>query len=504
MRKVVAAIIALFLLALLCVSCKDTPEAPSGYYKETQSLVAPTSAAKVELAGYSFVSFLDGGLVKVERKESDVTLYGVIDVASGDLLFDVRYTDIAVSGDFFLLTPASGSEKCSIAYRDGTILRETDEAPSAIHDIGDGRVSVTERAHSYVLEKSGNEPMRSSFLPVDCIFSSCGNYILAFDNASGTYFVFDARTGQSVLVLSTPASSAMYVYYVGGDEFITITDTDVDSLDDYTIALTLTEDITYFIKQTVRSYTIGTKVPRTIETGEYIHELATPYALNYSRAEREAYPLREGYFALASYVRDADKHSDGQLRFAVTDRTLLPLTDRLPEGISPLRTAVDGRVVSGVESNTIYVFDEELRTLRAFTDAHYESVGYNDGVIVATKQLESGQFRYGAMDLEGNLIAEFKYTYMSRFMSGKAVAVRGGQAYLIDKSGNETYLSDERYPAHWDGYYAVMTDGRISLVSYAGDALTLSAYQSIRDVKREGSTLYVALDVGEGVTEVYR
>ena len=74
---------------------------------------------------------------------------------------------------------------------------------------------------------------------------------------------------------------------------------------------------------------------------------------------------------------------------------------------------------------------------------------------------------------------------------------------MIDTSGSIRYVGDYTFPYYWDGFYEVWQGGAVGLVSWDGVTLLPTSFTGIKDVKRYGGEVFVALSVSDR-TEVYR
>jgi len=497
MKKIIAFIVLILGLSVAAASCKESTT--GDFYNETTSYVQPTTAQKADLMGYAYDQMLNRGLVRVSETTDDVTLYGVIDTNNAALVFTPQYSDVTMYGDFLLLSPPEGEATYTVAYLDGTVLKTLTQRPT-VEDIGGGLVSLSDADYAYVFKKNGAELLTSHIFTSTYSFTCCGDYILAYDERSGAYFIFNALTGVLSHRLFPSTNETLSVHYAGGNDFIAVRGAMVTETDNYTVAVVQAEQ-TLYMKQTVSRVTVGNKQEHIIPFDGFLCVLENKYSFGTTEEERETYPLQDGYFTTGVYVAE-NKVSRGDIQYAIADKNLTALTN-MPQGIRPDRSAVDGYVLSGNQTTAIYVFDEKLAPLLTLSDRVYESVRYSDGAITAAYiDSETKRVLYGAFDLEGNLLIEFKYSYISEFLSGKAVAVREGKAYVIDKAGNETYVGENALPYYWYGFYEMTENTRIGIASFDGTTLIPASYRDLAGVTRQGEKVYVALRIGN-VVDLY-
>lgn len=75
------------------------------------------------------------------------------------------------------------------------------------------------------------------------------------------------------------------------------------------------------------------------------------------------------------------------------------------------------------------------------------AAAYNSGMIIASKQNANGDIVYGAYNLDGQRVADFKYTSIDPFLGYYTIAVNNGKAVLLSKDGKEVEkMSDNSVP----------------------------------------------------------
>lgn len=499
MKKLFAILCALIALTLIAFGCKDKPQETEGYYRLFASHIAPTSAEKTDLFGYTFESFLSRGYVLISTTQEDNTLYGVVDAEENTLLFEPIYADVKMVGDFFLLSPGSDNGGYRVASRKGTILSNTPEEP-VIEDIGQGYVSVATGSRSIVYDANGAEALASNLMNADYEYTACGNFMIACDSVKGNYQVFNLHTGEVKLSLYPAAGTTISLYYAGGNDFIAIYDVESDSEGNYDYTMQFGDGSTAHLKQTIYRMTIGVESNHILPIGSFVASLTSRYSFGKTEADREIYPLQDGYFTMGIY-NVTDKVADGSIRYVVTDASLNVLAE-LPDGIRPDTFATDGYFLSGLQSSSVRLYNEKLENVLTFSDGPYHSAVLSDGVIVLCK-LINGTPLYSAVDTNGSTLINYKYSYLSAFISGKAIGVRDRKSYLVGKDGSEVYLADNAYPYYWDGYYERTENGRIGLNSYNGTLLIPASYEAVESYTRSGDTVYVAMKIGNAV-DVYK
>jgi len=109
----------------------------------------------------------------------------------------------------------------------------------------------------------------------------------------------------------------------------------------------------------------------------------------------------------------------------------------------------------------------------------YAAIGdFCDGLAAVRKVDEDGNDNWGYIDVTGKVVIPPEYDSARDFSDGFAVAGKGDEAYLLDKSGGRVLLPG--YPASFTGGIAMIyQDDKISLVDTTGKVLKiLEGYES--------------------------
>ena len=423
-----------------------------------------------------------------------------MDANENKLLFPPENGEVELIGGFFLLSPGSDAGEYRVASSNGTILFSAPERPE-VADVGQGYVSVASGNKSIVYNADGEEALPLSSLDENWVYAACDNFMLAANALRGFYQIFNLHTGEMKWALYPEESTVISVYYAGGNDFIIVYDKEVAYDQDYDVRLQISEGDSLYMKQTVSRITIGVDTPRSVSVNGYIASLTNKYAFGKTEKDRQAYLLNDGYFTMGIY-NVTDKVADGTIRYVVTDQVLNVLTE-LPDGIRPdSGSTTDGYFLSGLQSPNVRLFNDRLESILTFSDGPYHSAFLSEDVIILSK-LSNGAVVYTAFDREGGTILDHNYSYLSEFISGKAIGVREGESYLVGKDGKEEYLSEDPLPNWWDGYYEYREGDRVGLRSYNGTTLTPADYETVDNYTRHGDTVYVAMKIGNAV-DVYK
>lgn len=489
--------LSVFILLFLLCSCQKGEEA-AGYYS-VRSLRKPLTAARaISLGDYAFVSFLERGLIEVSAEQDGNTFFGVMD-EKGTLVVPALYTSIEMEGDFLLATGNLENSLYTVFNRKGEILYRSD-SPLSIQDVGEGCVAIADSGaeRSYVISDK-REDLLGAALDQTYRYSVCGDYIVAQSTKRYKSFVFERRTG-GVLLSFYGSSTLQYdVAYMGGKDFIVLRNEVVSSEKDCTVALRYGDGY-YYLKQTVTRYTIGVSTPRTLVLGKHISSVSDRYSFGVTQEAREVYPLKEGYYSV-SYYKTEGKVADGSFAYYLGDSSLKEVKT-LPEQVSPYLSMVEGIAAVDAPSGNVYLVNDKLDLLAVIEDAVYQNVVYSGGVLTVSKVV-NGERKIGGFDLSGREVIPFEYNYISEFVGGKAVATKGGKAYIVDSAGNALYLTEKDYPMNWDGFYEKEQNGKIGLCSFSGSELLSVSFDALCGVKRYGGEVFVALSQGNDV-RVYR
>ena len=498
LKKAFLVLCALVLVAVCAVSCKKTKSIEECYLS-VPARHALHSSVKLSLNGASFHSFLNRGLIKVSDQKDGNPVYGVMNDA-GETILPTEYTSLYSLGDFLV---AEGGEVVSRHYvfsLKGTLLYTSDDAVE-VKDVGDGYFAVSDGENCSIYNQKGENVLPGTRLDATYAYSACGDFILAKSATKGTTFVFHALTSNILFSFFDNETTKHLVAYVGGNDFIVVKSEETNS-SDYDVALTRGgESGVVYYKQTVRRYTSGVATPTTLEIDRFIVQVTNKYTVGLTEQDRENFALKSGYQGVGYYVTDG-KSATGALSYYIGDSGLKQVR-ALPEGVSPWMTFIDGTAVASSSSGAIVFFNQNGEVTGKIEDAVYQNVVFSGEVVTASKMTESGVVRLGAFDKKGNLVLPFEYSYISSFVGDKAVASKGGKAYLVTASGAETYIGDYSMPHYFDGFYQVQSGSFVGANSFDGVALIAPSYQSFEDVRRYGDSVYVALSIGS-VTDVYR
>ena len=498
-KKVLLILLALILVALSALSCRKK-EAQEGFFTSISSRPALTSSAQVSLQGYTFDGFLSRGLIRVREVRDDGTYYGVLS-GTGEIVVPVSYTLLEMTestGDFIVAEGGEESSKYHVFSMEGRLLYTSDHTIE-VTDVGSGYFSVAEESNSYLFDGDGANALPGTLLDSTFSYSVCGDFILARSASKGRTFVFHARRSDTLLSFFDSETMNYLVSYSGGNDFIVVKTEKTDGAA-YDVVIDRGEGPTYY-KQTVRRYTIGLADPVTLSPGRFIVKIYNAYSIGQTAATRETYALKEGYQGVAYYVTEGRKAS-GALNHYIADGSLREIKS-MPYGVSALITPVDGIAAATNSQGVIFFFDENADVVGRIDDAVYQNVVFSGEIVTASKVTENGVIRLGGFDRSGRMVIPFEYSYISAFVGGKAVASKGGKAYLVTTDGREEYVGNYLMPHYFDGFYEVYRDGRIGATSFDGVVLIPPTYQNFTAVSRYQNVVYVAVTLGT-VTDVYR
>ncbi len=496
MKKFFAAIFTLLILSASLFAC--SPKKAGGFYVPFSSYAAATSAVRFRPKDGTFDSVLCEDRVSVCKNTDESKTYGVASVSTGDIVIPIQYESISADGDFFLAGSNLSDDSLFIVfYKDGTRVYGSDY-PLSIEDVGGGFVKITEVDYSFVYDKTGRNVLFGSIFGKEYEYVSCENFLLAKSSKTGSYFIFNARTGECVRSIFGSTDAEPYVSYAGGNDFIVVYNYKVSDSDFYKIRIA-NEDGESYYDQKVFKITIGTEGAHEIDAKRFIYKLHNRYDFGLSVSERKNYPLKDGYFAESDYVI-TDKNEEGRMDYVLSDSSLTILKT-MPKGISPLLVFRDGYCAAAVDSDKLYLFDQDLNAVLTMPNENYQSVKWSDDVIVAAK-IEGGRSLYGVFDSNGKTVLPFEYTYLSEFKDGRAIGVKDGKAYIVSKDGQTIYCSDDTFPFYWDGFAVFKENGKAGIRSLFGETLIAAGYDGIGDVTRYGNDVYLTLQVGE-VTDLF-
>ena len=494
-KKVLLVICVTLLVALSLLSCKKDEQVT--YYRSISARQALTSSTKVSLNGYSFDSFLSGGRIKVQETRGDFTYYGVLS-DRGESIIPVAYVSLDAVGNFFVAEGGEEQPNNFVFSKEGRELCSFDEAIE-VADVGAGYFSVTTRTATQLYDAAGKNVLPGTLLDDSYQFSVCGNYALARSTEKGGNFIFNLRTSDTMKTFFDSGSRTHLVAYAGGNDFIVVVTDRLESADGCDIEINRGEGPLYY-KQTVRRYTMGISEPGTLTPGFFIVKINNRYSIGLTEEDRENYALLDGYSAVSYYVTEGTKAS-GALNHYVTDASL-KVIKAMPEGVSALLTPVDGIAAAVNDKGAILFLNESAEVVGRIEDAVYQNVVFSGEVVTASKMTESG-VRLGGFDREGKVVIPFEYSYISAFVGGKAVATKGGKAYVLTNKGEATYIGDYTLPHYFDGFYQSVSGDMVGATSFEGKELISPNYTTFTAVWRYENVVLVALTIGS-ITDVYR
>ena len=493
-RKVILVLCAILLVALSFVSCKKKQET-TVYYHSATSRVSLSSSTKISLNGYSFDSFLSNGMIKISEKRGSLTYYGVL-TDHGDSVLPVEYVSLVASGNFFA---AEGESKHYVFSKNGQELASFDEEIE-VSDVGMGYFSVKTKSGAYLYNAEGKNMLPGTLLDPSYRFSVCGNFAMARSSEKGGTFLFHLRTSDTFQSFLDTSERNYLVAYMGGNDFIVVTTDRLASADGCDVEITRDGSPVYY-KQTVRRYTFGISDPTVLSPGRFIVKINNRYTVGLTEEDRENFGLLDGYSAVSYYVTEGRKAS-GALNHYVTDATLKEIK-AMPEGVSALLTPVDGIAAALTDAGAILFLNESAEVVGRIDDAVYQNVFFSGEVVTASKVTDSGVVRLGAFDSKGKVVLPFEYSYISAFVGGKAVASKGGKAYVVTTSGAESYVGDYPMPHYFDGFYQTTSGDKVGATSFDGTVLIPAEYASFAAVLRYKNTVLAAVTL-DTVTDVYR
>ena len=497
MKKLRALLVILTVVILLLsfCSCKKEVEQSSSYYVAASPNPALTTKIEVPIEGYTFVTFLNRGVIEITDESG--AYYGAMNRDGKVLIEPTRFSGLSMEGDFFLAEGNLEEGLYAVLNLNGEVVYSSFKALS-ITDVGEGCVRIEEDGLSCLFNEKGEDLMGATSLDSTYEYSVCKDYITARSKTRKNAFVFERSTGDTLLSLYGGTSISFDLAYLGGKNFLVIREESVDAKSDYSYSIKEGES-TRYVRQTLQVHSLDGSNPRTVTTEGPLYSLTDRHSFGVTQQARENYPLKEGYFVLRTY-RLNGKSADGSVNCCVTDASFTPLA-RLPEELNPLIRPVNGvAAVTGAEG-VIYLVDGELNLLKTFDDATYQSASISGTMITATK-LGSGSKR-GCLDMNGNVVIPFEYSYISEFFGKYAVASKGGKSYVVGTDGSIREIAEENFPYYWLGYYETTAAGKIGIASLDGSELVPTAYDTLEGVGRYGGEVFVALKK-DGKTTVFR
>ena len=403
------------------------------------------------------------------------------------------------TGSFIVAEGGEESSKFHVFSSDGQLLYTSDETIE-VTDVGSGYFSVAENSNSYLFNGEGVNVLPGTLLDSTYAYSVCGDFILARSAAKGRTFVFHTKRSDTLLSFFDSETMNYLVSYSGGNDFIVVKTEKTAADASYDVVIDRGEGSTYY-KQTVRRYTIGIADPVTLTPDRFIVKIYNAYSIGQTVETRKNYALKEGYQGVAYYLTEGRKAS-GALGHYIADGALREIKS-LPDGVSALITPVNGVAAATDHQGAILFLDENADVVGRIDDAVYQNVLFSGEIVTASKVTENGVIRLGGFDRSGRMVIPFEYSYISAFIGGKAIASKGGKAYVITTSGAEEYVGEYSMPHYFDGFYEVRRDDRVGAASFDGVTLIPSTYRTIKAVSRYENVVYVAVTIGT-VTDVYR
>jgi len=489
------AILSVILLLFSFASCKKNNEQISSYYEAGTANPILSSKIEVPIEGYSFVTFLNRGVIEISDESG--TYFGAMNRDGRVLIEPTQYSSLTMEGDFFFAEGNIEEGLYVVLNLNGEIVYSTFK-PITIADVGEGCFRVEEDGRSYVYDEKGNDLLGATSLDSTYEYSVCKNYILARSKTRKNAFVFLRRSGDTLLSLYGGSTVSFNVAYLGNKDFLVIREETVDAASNYTYSIK-ENGATKYVLQTAEIRGVDGSAPRTVTPDAPIYSLSDRYSFGMTQQARENYALKEGYFSLATYRLDG-KAADGSVEYCVTDASLRPLA-HMPENINPQIRPVKGASAVTGANGVLYLVDEKLEVISAFDDAIYQSASFSGDYITATKIGEGS--KRGCLDKNGNVLIPFEYSYISEFFGNYVIASKGGETFVVGTDGTKRKIGEEIFPYYWIGYYEVVEGSSIGLASLDGNVLVAATYETLEGVGRYGGEVLVALK-RNGKTTVFR
>ncbi len=149
---------------------------------------------------------------------------------------------------------------------------------------------------------------------------------------------------------------------------------------------------------------------------------------------------------------------------------------------------------------------EQLKWEWFIEPAEYKDFDFIDEDLIAVKDNSE---KYGAINLDKDIVIPFKYTYIYNFFEGVSFAEENGNVFLIDKLGNP--ISEETYDNTYgfsEGLAAVKKDDKWSFIDSSGNLVIRYQYDDVKKfrenlaaVKKDDKWGFID-NVGETITEV--
>ena len=477
----------------------------------------PTSVNAFEItlpANCSFVSVVDKDVYFVKSNG----LFGM--VAGGKIVIECKYESISSSGKFVcgtyvdidkeltddeILYGSDSNTVNDVYYLDGVKLLEITGSIS-YEAINDDYCALYYDSYSQVFDKNGlyyfNDRNKVS---ARFRYSICDGLLFGHDSSRGDWFIWELqatddgekKTGNS-FILNFYTSDANTIYalaYLGDGEFAVVETRSTE--DDYDYYDFLNDDKFYF-KQSCVIFDPLRGRQRTVELEKCIFGFINEYSPDLSIEQKLRMNLSSGYTAVSTPVLSEDKRRISSAYYVVDKQ--MNFVIRYPSTISP--TAIRfkdgygfcGEATSNYAAALYYVNCDVVWLL---DDASYYGQSFNYGRYVLAKVTDDG-LRYGVLDADGSVIADYAYSFVSPYTATSAIASIDGEYYRLDLQGEKVTLTnvyDDTYLTYF-GVYGYLAGEKIGVKNFDGDVLIAAEYDSVDYVGRSDA-LYILLSKGK-------
>lgn len=238
--------------------------------------------------------------------------------------------------------------------------------------------------------------------------------------------------------------------YLGGGRFYVHEEYSVTSSDDYTYKY----DNTYYKASRWFYYPDSDRLEAYSSSFVMLNMVNTYY--DYATARYEVVPtsyLKEGYTysSFGLYIPESKEAEYDQFIVDGDMNVVLSLTGNFGIDIRDVSDRdevsyydlmlqfTDGYGYAPLSPSRLKVYDRDGNTVFENKDYDFVSVNIHDGVVIAGIENKDGDTVYGAFDLKGNKIVDFKYRSIEPFRGYYTYAVNDetGKAVLLARDGTE-------------------------------------------------------------------
>lgn len=468
-------VLALLLLALTACNTIQPFSTQMGKQAWVQQRV-PVSLGSVESTvvlpvGYNFVSdWGDMGLC-LSRDNDGYAMYGVW--AKTGWILPCKYVEIVRSGSYYMAVYYQDNfVKHEVFDRSGQMIVGTVES-GQLQALGEDFFVLYGKKQAQVFGRDGTAYFSDNLFGLSHSFAWCDGYLISYNTTDYSCCLWQLEKD----VKGNPMPILLHAFQEKGHRYTPIYTNGrflVTSLcegtpEHYTY-FEILDGVSYYVWQDAWWFDPSDGSLSWVDLGYVVLGARSRYTVGLRPEDRETVSLADGYTAVSVAVLNEYKLNEYSRYYVMDEKGKLVLT--YPKNLNPsaLRYREDvGYITANWTAAALYGLDGNMLWQNKVHD--YTSMRWQSDRLVACYVDVQGS-RYGAFDIDGNIVVPFDYDYLAPFVDGVSIARKGDRYYRIAGDSLEE-VEDLACEDYWLAYgcYVVADGNKYALKNLRGDQI---------------------------------